>query len=375
MSDASDRAIPRVLIVLEFLPHYRAGLIERLVSTPDLDIVFALGAQAREPGIKPLKLNRAHYVLNNRRLGPLLFQTGLSKILRKEGIAIVVFAGDVKHISAWVWSAYLRVTKRAPVMFWTIGWHSPESGFRRFVRLSFYRLANHLLLYGEHGKNIGIRMGYPADRISVIGNSLPERPGGESRPSLAEELGKIPMNQEIVGAVIRLTSIKRLDLVIDAVCALRDGGRDVGVLFVGEGESKDSLERRARELRVPLYLPGPAYAYRDLDLIYSRMTATVVPGAVGLTAIQSLQSGVPVVTHGEMDQQMPEAEAVIDGLTGFLYRPYGDVPALTEAIRAALDCDRDRLNQQCRAEVSRGWTAEASASAIVRVLGRELQSR
>jgi glycosyltransferase involved in cell wall biosynthesis len=53
----------------------------------------------------------------------------------------------------------------------------------------------------------------------------------------------------------------------------------------------------------------------------------VSPGEVGLTAMHSLVYGTPVITHDCEKFQMPEYEAVVDGITGGLYR-YGSLESL-----------------------------------------------
>ena len=60
-------------------------------------------------------------------------------------------------------------------------------------------------------------------------------------------------------------------------------------------------------------------------------TATVAPGKIGLTAIQSLTYGTPVITHGNSDNQMPEFEAVVPGDNGDLFVD-GDIDSLATVI-------------------------------------------
>lgn len=60
-------------------------------------------------------------------------------------------------------------------------------------------------------------------------------------------------------------------------------------------------------------------------------SVTVAPGKVGLTAMHSMVYGVPVVTHGDASDQMPEWEAIIPGKTGSLFQS-GNVQSLSDAI-------------------------------------------
>jgi glycosyltransferase involved in cell wall biosynthesis len=60
---------------------------------------------------------------------------------------------------------------------------------------------------------------------------------------------------------------------------------------------------------------------------------TVSPGKVGLTALQSLAYGTPVITHDDPEAQGPEWEAIMPGRTGDFFRR-GDVADLARVIRA-----------------------------------------
>lgn len=311
--------------------------------------------------------------LRNWRAGPFLFQWRVLSAVRERSYDAVIFTGDVHYISTWI-AAMLARIRGANVYFWTIGWHRPEAGAIRAIRLLFYRLAHGLLLYGETGRRIGATLGYPPERMTVIYNSV-SSVGADSNP-LEERtlLDSLPRNNgHLIGAVIRLTPVKRLDLLIRAAAVLRSSGTDVSVLLVGAGPQESALKDLADGLKVPLSLPGSIYSSNSLRLLYERLELTVVPNAVGLTAIQSLSHGVPVVTHGNMYAQMPEAEAIRPGITGDFY-DFGDVDSLAKTVDRWLGRpkeQRDRSAQACRAEVNDRWSAGVSGNRIAAALKGE----
>ena len=111
--------------------------------------------------------------------------------------------------------------------------------------------------------------------------------------------------------MIRLSQNKGLEEVIKAIAHLRDEhGIDADGLIVGEGPARPELEKLATDLGVRLYLPGAMYSQQDLAKVYQDLAVTVVPRAAGLTVLQSLQAGTPVVTIADPLQQMPEFEAI-----------------------------------------------------------------
>src|SRR5690606_17127649 len=153
-----------------------------------------------------------------RRLGPVEVHAGLIGELVRARYDEVVFLGDAKILTTWV-AAPLARLRGARVHFWTIGWHRPEAGLKRAARLAFYRLADSLLVYGRIGAEIGIGLGCPRDRVTVIGNSVEPSESAVDRPDL--DLPDHGAGELWLGAVIRLNPRKRLDVLIQAAAALR----------------------------------------------------------------------------------------------------------------------------------------------------------
>jgi glycosyltransferase involved in cell wall biosynthesis len=359
----------RVLVVYHHLPHYRYDVFRRLEEDPTLEVEFAAAPQSQDGSIPtiPATALRRFVPLRNVWFGPLLWQVGLLRLLARRRHDVVIFLGVCSYLSSWVGAVLTRVLGGA-VLHWTIGWHRPDRGLRRLFRLTFYRLASKLLVYGNVGRDIGIAMGYPADRMTVIYNSSSgpiEADGAALGP--ADFTARLPpVGRQVVGAVIRLNPVKQLDLLIRAVALLRGAGRPVEVLLVGEGPEQQALMDLAAELGVPLWLPGAAYGDAELAQVYERCLVTVVPSAAGLTVLQSLRFGRPVVTHDNMYEQVPECEAIVPGVTGELYL-FGDLESLRSAIARWLDrqlSNPDGTARACRAALDAAWNADVQSRII-----------
>ena len=369
--------MPRVLVVYQHLPHYRRDVFRELESTEGWEFHFAAGASSRDPGIATMAATdlRHVHVLDNVWLGPFLWQRGLFRLLRQPWDHVILL-GDVAYLSTWAAAAELRARKKR-VAFWTIGWHRPESGLRRRIRLAFYSLADQLLLYGSDAQRLGAAAGYPADRMSVVGNSSSAPPTNleEDDARLAEiDRALSEVAQPAVGAVIRLTSRKRLDLLIDAVALLeREGGPRLAVVLAGDGPEATPLREQARALGVDLHLLGPIYGERALERFYGTCLTTVVPSLAGLTTLQSLKYGRPVITHDDPMEQVPEYEAIRPGSTGDLYVK-GDLEDLAKVIAFwvnQMQVAPAEVAAACREAVQDGWTPAASAFRIVEALAGE----
>jgi len=141
----------------------------------------------------------------------------------------------------------------------------------------------------------------------------------------------------------RLTSQKRIDLLLDALAELRTRGRTPALTIVGNGPARPGLERRVAELRIagqvrflgevpPERIPD---AVGDADVF----VFPAVGEGLGLVAAEALLLGVPVVATrdgGGVTDIVPETGA------GRLVSP--DAREIARAIEElALDPESRRL--------------------------------
>lgn len=361
----------RILVVYPHLPHYRYGVFKRLAESKRVDVTFAAAAESGDSGIEviPLEaLNRE--TLKNRHFGPFLWQEGLLRILANSNWDAAIFLGDAKYLSTWVATLILRL-KRVPVLYWTIGWHRPERGLKRILRIVFYRGANGLLLYGNTARSIGGDMGYPTGRMCVIGNSHTSSATIDGSQENKEQLLIAEAVESarpfLITAVGRLTAVKEFHTLLEAVAELGAEHRHVTVVIAGEGPERDRLRKRADELGVDLRLPGAVYSGTALARLYSHSSLSVIPGAAGLSVTQSLHHGVPVITHGDPYAQMPEHEAIIPGVNGDLYER-GSVEGLARIIERWIQMppgSRRAAARACVREVQTNWSSEGHARRLI----------
>jgi len=362
----------RCFVVAEHLSHYRFGVYSILDSCTDWRFTFVGGANTLNGGIEGIPPDRLSDVriLRQFRLGRLLWQRGLVRLCFTQRPDAVIFVGDAQFLSSWLAALVLRL-RHVPVLFWTIGWHKPDHGAKRVIRLLFYRLANKLLLYGSDGAAIGRLMGYPDHRMEIIGNSYRScLSSSDAELRGIRDFEGLLFDGECVGAVSRLTAEKRFDLLIEAVRIIRSRGRDLSVVLIGAGDEEQRLHIQAAESEVPLLLLGPIYAEEALDVVYQRLSVTVLPERAGLAVIQSLSHGTPVVSADDPHRQVPEFRAIKNGVTGSLYSP-GRPEELAMAIENCADLvirSGRQVEEQCRQEVAENWSPEKHAMRILRAL-------
>lgn len=368
-----DMKKPELLFVYQHLPHYRYGVFRALQEGEGYESRFAADVHSRDGSIPtiPVEKFKDFYRLKNVWLGPFLWQRGLLRLLLgRRRPAAVVFLGDSSYLSTWVGALLCRIIGMR-VLFWTIGWHAPDQGVKKYYRLLFYSLSHELLLYGKVGLNLGQQAGFPKSRMRIIGNSYSSHLSqAESvSPARLEELRKaLPMQgANVLAAVVRLDESRRFDLLVEAARILASMDTPTELLLVGEGPALNGLKKLAAEAGVRLWAPGAIYSDAELKLVYESATLTVMPARSGLTTIQSLRHGTPVVTSDDVANQGPEVDAVIPEITGSLYR-HGSADDLASQIHKWIKRVRDepgKVASACQREERDNWAPEIQAKRIV----------
>jgi glycosyltransferase involved in cell wall biosynthesis len=328
----------KVAIIYPFFAHYRAPVLRELIANGAHDYYF-LGDTADPAGsIKTIDFDgEARFIATRSRhlTANVMWQGGLLAAALRGSYDCYIFLGNATWPATWLAALGARLRGRR-VLFWTHGWTRPERGLKRIFRASFYRLAHALLLYGHYARDIGLRMGFRPSQLQVIYNSLDfelqrrliEAIDDPERCRLRREL--FGSTDPVILASARLTRIKRFDVLVRAL-GIVNRTRRVNLLLIGDGPERDPLARLARQEGVHAIFEGACYDERRLATLFSIASAAVSPGNVGLTCMHSLAYGVPVITHDDPEDQMPEWEAITAGVTGALFAK-GSIESLAAAI-------------------------------------------
>ncbi len=173
-------------------------------------------------------------------------------------------------------------------------------------------------------KSIAARLGSP-DLFEVIYSGIETARFLEAK-SVREELG-IPADAAVAGIVSRMAAHKGHRFLVGAAPP------GVHLLFVGDGEEREAIQREVRERGVKATFAGHVAPERVPDLIAS-MDVLVHPSiweGLPRAAVQALLVGRPVVAF-DCDGAR---EVVIDGVTGRLV-PSGSIEGLGAAVREIL---------------------------------------
>lgn len=336
----------RVLLQQNSVAHYRAALYRELAKQPDVSFDFLADPRSDTPFLlaadgdsAPIVSARLHVLFGGR----VFWQPGALRQVLGSSYDVVIALGSAYSLTTWA-LLLLAPFRGYRILLWTHGLLRPEKGPKWWLRGLQYRLATGLLLYGQRGRDLLLAQGFSARRLFVIFNSLDfeeQRRHFEAArridiDELRASLGLCEAERVVI-FVGRLQPVKRLDLIITALARLRDRGRSVHALLVGEGQERDNLLALARRLGVVsrVHLVGPCHDEQQLARYFRAADLCLIPSGAGLGVIHALGYRTPVATHNDPCQQFPEIEALVADENGAFFRPDDEVD-LTRCLEAAL---------------------------------------
>lgn len=370
----------KIAVIYHCFPHYRKAIVEALSHSDKYDYVFIGSSVPVTASIKnmvfPTEIE--FHDAPCRRAGPFLLQNSIFSHINKICPDAVIILGNAWYISYWALCLKSMLLGK-PVLMWTHGWiDAKENYFKKLYRNLFYRLANGLLLYGERAIEIGVSNGFDAKKLFFIGNSLDFDEMSEvfdgvrrlDRANLKEEMS-IPLEASVIMCSARLTHLCKFDILIQAVASIDRYKHKISIVLIGDGPEKEKLAMLANKLDVDVRFLGACYDEKIISKYYHLADMTVSPGKVGLTAIHSLTYGTPVISHNNLNKQMPEVEAIIPSVTGGLFE-YDNIKSLADEILKWVDCKQNNpeVIDWCRDIISNRFSPSSQVKFIESALSR-----
>lgn len=315
-----------IIIVSPFVAHYRAELFSFLSKIP-LDITIASDFRVH-PKIKNLDTSQIRKIGKNFKLASLknlyfndivLYQKGLLKIVSDKNTVNVLAVGNVYNLSIW-FILFFKKCLKINVTLWTHGNLCNNRNIKHKIKNFMYSKADKVIFYEERSRSF-FKNDYPEKNTSVCYNSFNYFEFKGLRHIHHERSERINQQQEYFCFIGRLTKEKKLIQILEALNYIQNIKKlNIGFVFVGSGPEKQTLQRRVKSYNLKNIDFVPAI-YDSVELrricIYSK--GMVSPGNVGLTAITALSCGIPVITHNNFCNQMPEVGALIKDKTGYFF--------------------------------------------------------
>lgn len=381
----------KLVMLMWWIPHYRAPIFRRLSKSPQLDFVVWAGnnrtmfhgqevATAQDAGVadginwRPVRSHR----FRRWPLRDFEWQPEALKLAWRQDVDVLMIHG-IKSLSNWLVRVICKL-RRIPLVEWTHGAIRPPPPWKWRVRKFYMKWADAFLLYGQYACDFFVAQGFDARRVFRINNSLDYDKQVTIRDALTEDtlretrasFGVRDADQRLIVHCGRIRKKKTLRLLIDAIRILKERERKVVAVIIGDGADEAGLRRYAGQcdLADRVVFCGPVYDEERLGRIIAASDLCVVPASLGLTAMHSMVYGTPVLTCDNSGWvQGPEFDAVIDGETGILFR-WKDLDDLVQKMDAALypvPCKPD-MAQACRDTIAREFTPAYQERVVLRMI-------
>lgn len=355
-----------ISLVYYFFPHYREPVIRELSSRFGERMEFVSSDVDHLDGIRTTKFWKEvrHTKVALHRSGKFLVTPGLISHCLRSNNRYFVFLAHPYAPDLWVALLLLKL-RRKRILLWTHGWTKRGGRWDSLLKLLFFSFGDVLLFYSDRAAVIARESGIPDARIKVIYNSV----GPPVDVRRLSPFALSPQGVVVFGFIGRLTALVGLDLLFEAAAILSSRGIECRCVVVGDGPMESSYREAASKLGVQVDFLGAIYQDAALATFFSQIVALVSPGKVGLAAMHALAHGRPVITHDDLDWQMPEAEAIVPGVNGAFFQR-GDSTSLASAMQIVVDLVRrgSITPQKCCDIINEKYNSVSQANRIVEAL-------
>lgn len=231
------------------------------------------------------------------------------------------------------------------------------------MRAHWFRAIDGHVNYIEDGQKVFGSYGVAPSRIYVTRNSPDTDAMARTEAALRASTNPPQRRAQRLLHVGRLVSDKRVDLLLDAMPAVRERLPQAELIIVGDGPQRGEFEARAGRLGLSgaVRFAGPIYDPTELGREFLNAAVFVLPGLGGLSINEAMFYGLAIVCAAG---DGTEKHLVREGENGTFFRA-DDRQSLAEAIVRVmaqpqqLECMGARSRQIIDREVNIGTVIEA----------------
>jgi 1,2-diacylglycerol 3-alpha-glucosyltransferase len=329
---------PRLVIITEIIAPYRVPVFNSLAARGDVDLHVVFLAETdpklRQWTVPKDEIRFSYQVLPSFRLrlgnSNLLLNRGLDRALRQVRPDVIV-CGGYNYPSAWR-AAFWARERNIPFLLWTesnAADHRGRSTFVEYLKRKYLGMCRGFVVPGEASKSYLQQLGLPAELIfkapDAVDNELFTQGARMARTNLATVRKRIDVPERYFLNVGRFIRAKGVFDLLEAYAKLDEEIRaSVGLVFVGEGDAKSELIRRASLIHPGTVKVSLFVQKEQLAEFYALADAFVFPthsDPWGLVVNEAMASGLPVIASNVAGCV---SDLVEDGWNGFIV-PVSDV--------------------------------------------------
>jgi len=336
----------RVAAVTNIIPVYRRDYYRRIFNNPLLDVtVFC---QNKIPGMNLISIHREF----GKSIVEVPYKGAKREVIGWQclpwrrllsGYDVYFIHGNPRVLSNIVVSMMLILMGKVVVIEGQLHTAGSRKLFEA-VRLSWWRLFRYIYLYNDNevhkirkkvgfGRKILVGMNNGLNQ-ELVDDAIAKWPSGKLA---AWQIESKLDNHTVVLSCARLEAKNHFDLMVNCLPDLLNQFPNLLWCVIGDGPEKDRLEACAARFGVSHAIRwlGPIYEEEQLAPWFLTAKILVHPGAIGLSLLHAFGYGLPVVTHNNESQHMPEYSCLKNGVNGIVHR-FADLDEMVKAIISAI---------------------------------------
>ena len=224
------------------------------------------------------------------------------------------------------WLLFRKKFMKQKLAFWGHGKNcqaSNPNGLKERWKRLFLKSPDWWFAYTDFSKDILLRAGFPADRITVVENAIDTTESIRIFDEITEEeINELRRQYYItkempVGIFCsRLYREKRIDFLLQCVAQVKERVSDFHFFVIGSGPDSSIVEEYARNHGNWFHYVGPKYS-REKVKFFKLAQFQLMPGPVGLHIVDSFALLTPIITT-DIDCHGPEIIYLENGINGIM---------------------------------------------------------
>ena len=324
----------RIRIFQPIVPEYRVALFDGLGRLYGRRIDISSAKSMGNDMSYPLSDMQYNYSHSFRRLGPFLWQKGLSLKGLSKGDVIVI-CGDIHQLSS-LWIALKAKFRGIKVVWW--GHHVSALAKEKNVKIRLAiakRISDVYLCYTDAGIEYLEAHGFLHGNVFATGNTI-DLDAVERAKKEWNGVRKFSDKKTLIFCGVLREKV-RLDVLLNALKILSAKRNDFNCAIIGGGPMESEWKKLAEDVGVGAFVRwcGEIRGQEKLAPWFLSSDLFVYPGRIGLSLIHSFAFGIPVVINDNKANHGPEYTAFQPGVNGWAFKE-NDAEDFARVINEAL---------------------------------------
>jgi len=355
----------RVLFVQKFVPHYRLPLFEQIrdkLADKGIEFILIYGPPDPYEGSKI----RMEYPEWGKKVKSIIFPLPgkFTRYLYWQGAPFKIKKGDVvivEHASKLLDNYILFVLQQIGIVYMCYFGHGRnfqahrEIALARKIKQFMIKRVSLWFAYTDISKDVLLKQSVPEDKIVVVNNTLKVK-------NILQESDVSRKKHKFV-YIGGLYKEKKLEFVIESVKSLVADYPEIELHIAGTGPDEDEIKAFADKHQWCHYIGSIFGEERDKLLLSS--SAILMPGLVGLVAIDTFHYAIPLITI-DAENHSPEIAYLTNGENALIGEKGSDIDQYSKLVRKYIDDNgfSEKLRQGCRDSAER-YTLSDTADKFV----------